>query len=52
MTLKVTHIYKERDNCADKMANIDLYATTYMWCNDLSYLIKNDFILNRLGLPL
>jgi hypothetical protein len=39
MTIKVTHIYKETDNCVDKMVNIDLSATTYMWCNDLSYLI-------------
>jgi hypothetical protein len=32
MTLKVTYIYKERDNCVDKMVNIDLSATGAMIC--------------------
>jgi len=51
MAFMVTHIYREGNHCADKLANIGLTSQTFTWWDHMPTQIGGDFTRNRLGLP-
>jgi ribonuclease HI len=51
MNLIVTHIFREGNCCADKLANIGLTTDTFIWMDDIPIQVRADFTRNRLGLP-
>ncbi|CAL0304839.1 unnamed protein product [Lupinus luteus] len=51
MTWVVSHVYREGNTCADKLANFGLSINTTRWWNHAPSFILNDVIRNRLNLP-
>jgi hypothetical protein len=51
MSVIVSHIFRESNHCADKLANIELPISDCIWFDQCLALIKEDFIKNRIGLP-
>jgi len=51
MNLFLTHISREENCCADKLANIGLTTDTFIWMDDVPIQVRADFTRNRLGLP-
>ena len=51
MAFMVTHIYREDNRCADKLANIGLSSQSFTWWDQMPTQIGGDFTRNRLGLP-
>ena len=47
----VTHIYREGNQCVNKLANIGLTSQPFTWWDQIPTKIGNDFTRNRLGLP-
>ncbi|CAK8576871.1 unnamed protein product [Lathyrus sativus] len=45
-----SHIFREGNHCADKLANIGLNISNFTWWNDVHRDIESDFCRNRLGL--
>lgn len=50
MQYRVSHIYQEGNNCADKLASFSLSNRSYPWWDLIPYFIRVDFFRNRLGL--
>lgn len=51
MNFLLTHIYREGNHCADKLANLSLSISDYMWWSSTPVNIREDLVKNRLGLP-
>jgi ribonuclease HI len=53
MSFFVTHIYREGNFCADRLANIGLSLSFYSlaWWIDIPDIIRREYIRNRLGMP-
>ena len=51
MDFVVTHIYKEGNHCADKLANLGLTSTEMVWLTNVHLSITDDFARNKLGQP-
>jgi len=47
----VTHVFREENHCADKLADIDFSPQTHMWWDSLPGEICIDFARNRYDLP-
>lgn len=47
----VTHIYREGNQCADKLANIGLSLSSHFWFPTIPSQIQADYVKDRLGLP-
>ncbi|XP_019459974.1 PREDICTED: uncharacterized protein LOC109359738 [Lupinus angustifolius] len=47
----VSHIYREENNCADKLASYGLHHRTFTWWNIVPNFLSHDFSTNRMGLP-
>jgi hypothetical protein len=47
MSVIVSHIFRESNHCADKLANIELPISDCIWFDQCLALIKEDFIKNR-----
>ena len=51
MNFVVTHIYREGNHCADKLANLGLSSPDLVWLTDVHTSIVEDFAKNKLGHP-
>lgn len=51
MNFRVSHIYREGNNCADKLATFGITSQCFSWWDLVSSFISEDFIHNRIGLP-
>jgi len=53
MSLVVSHIYREGNACADKLANFGLTLTSadLFWSDELPDSIRGECYRNRLGMP-
>jgi ribonuclease HI len=51
MRFCISHIYREGNHCADKLASIGLTLNEFHWWNSAPEIIWNDLASNRLGLP-
>lgn len=53
MQFCASHIYREGNNCADKLANfgLSLCSLDLFWFDSLPDFVREDFNRNRLGLP-
>jgi ribonuclease HI len=51
MSFCISHIYREGNHCADKLASLGLASTGFTWWNIAPTIIRNDLASNRLGLP-
>ncbi|XP_019431188.1 PREDICTED: uncharacterized protein LOC109338411 [Lupinus angustifolius] len=51
MNCIVSHIYREGNSCADKLANHGLHHRTFTWWNFVPNFLTHDFSRNRMGLP-
>jgi hypothetical protein len=51
MDFFVSHIYREGNHCADKLASLGLTLHGFTWWNQISPKIKGDFGRNRMGMP-
>lgn len=51
MNCMITHIYREGNHCADKLARLGLALDGFLWWNSPPVDIREDLIKNRLGLP-
>ncbi|XP_019434441.1 PREDICTED: uncharacterized protein LOC109341090 [Lupinus angustifolius] len=51
MNLSISHIYREGNYCADKLANHGIASRTFSWLIDIPKFIVEDYNRNRLGLP-
>lgn len=51
MNLKVTHIYREGNHCADKLASFGVASRRFSWWDLIPDFINVDFFRNRFGLP-
>jgi ribonuclease HI len=47
----MSHIYREGNHCADKLANIGLSLNGLTWWNHIPLELQGDFVRNRLGMP-
>lgn len=47
----VTHIYREGNHCANKLANICLDLSSHFWFTGVPSQILADFVRNKLGFP-
>lgn len=47
----ITHIYREGNYCADKLASIGLTVDGFAWWSSPPVIIRGDLVHNRLGLP-
>lgn len=52
MSFFVTHIYREGNHCADKLADIGFSIPYLFWWDSIPREIVWDFARNRLGLPI
>lgn len=50
MNFMVTHIYREGNSCADKLANIGVSLSSFTWWNEPPTQILAEIFCNRLGL--
>jgi len=51
MHFMITHIFREGNNCADKLANLGLTVINFTWWDYAPVEILADLTNNRLGLP-
>jgi len=51
MHFMITHIFREGNQCADKLANLGLNVVNFTWWNFAPAEILGDLSRNRLGLP-
>jgi ribonuclease HI len=51
ITLQWSHIYREGNSCADKIANLGHAYNNLEWWESLPSLLRNDFLRDTLGLP-
>lgn len=51
MFFQLSHIFREGNSCADKLANHGLSSLCYTWWDQPPSFISADFIHNRIGLP-
>lgn len=51
MDFVVSHIFREGNHCADKLANLGISLIDLVWLNDVHNSIIDDFAKNKLGLP-
>jgi hypothetical protein len=51
LNLRWSHNYKERNSCADKLANQGHSSTTLVWCDVLPLFLCDEFLLDKLGVP-
>jgi ribonuclease HI len=51
MNFCISHIYREGNHCADKLASLGLTLNDYTWWNIAPLIIRKDLVSNRLGLP-
>ena len=50
---RVTHIFREGNVCADKLANLGfIHRESFHWYNRLSSSLFSDFFMNRYSLPM
>jgi len=47
----VSHIYREENVCADRLANIGLSLASFQYFYTLSREVREAYVQNRLGLP-
>jgi hypothetical protein len=47
----ISHIYREGNHCADKLASLGLASTGFTWWNIAPTIIRNNLASNMLGLP-
>jgi ribonuclease HI len=50
MNFYVSHIYREGNHCADKLANLGLSLNVFSWWNHVPPLLLDDFGKNRFGM--
>ncbi|KAK2361038.1 hypothetical protein QL285_086244 [Trifolium repens] len=51
MNFFVSHIYREGNHCADKLAGLGLTLPGFTWWNQIPPQLRDDFGRNRLGMP-
>jgi ribonuclease HI len=51
MNFFVSHIYREGNHCADKLASLGLTLPGFTWWNQIPPQLRDDFGRNRLGMP-
>jgi hypothetical protein len=51
MNFFISHIYREGNHCADKLASLGLTLHGFTWWNQIPPKIKGGFGRNRLGMP-
>jgi len=51
MSFMLTHIYREGNHCADKLANLGLNAQQFTWLDYVHIEMATNFNRNRLSLP-
>ena len=53
MSLVVSHIYREGNSCADRLANVGLSSplNLFVWWNFVPGFLMGEYMRNRLGLP-
>ncbi|KAK2443569.1 hypothetical protein QL285_014658 [Trifolium repens] len=51
MNFYVSHIYREGNHCADKLANLGLTLPNFTWWDHIPPVLLDDFGRNRLGMP-
>lgn len=51
MSFMLTHIYREGNHCADKLANLGLNVNQFTWLDHIHRGLADDFARNRAGLP-
>jgi len=51
MNFLVTHIFREGNCCANRLANIGMSCNSLLWMNEIHSQARADYIRNRLGLP-
>ncbi|KAF1862973.1 hypothetical protein Lal_00018817 [Lupinus albus] len=51
MCFKVSHLYREGNACADKLASFGVSSKVYTWWDVTPWFIFEEFNTNRLGLP-
>lgn len=51
MKVRVSHIYREGNSCADKLPNFGIVSRNYIWWDNLPVLVSEDFFQDRQSLP-
>jgi ribonuclease HI len=51
MNFYVSHIFREGNHCADKLANLGLSLPNFTWWDCIPPVLLDDFGRNRLGMP-
>lgn len=51
MNFMISHIFREDNNCANKLANLGLSLQTFTWWHVAPNVILEDLVRNKLGLP-
>ncbi|MCI42534.1 ribonuclease H protein, partial [Trifolium medium] len=51
MNFLISHIYREGNHCADKLASLGLAVNEYTWWSSPPICIREELTKNRLGLP-
>ncbi|CAJ2660415.1 unnamed protein product [Trifolium pratense] len=51
MHFRVTHIYREGNCCADKMAALGINVDGFYWWDNVPPSVQGDYISNLMGLP-
>ncbi|GAU35907.1 hypothetical protein TSUD_69400 [Trifolium subterraneum] len=51
MNFFISHVYREGNNCADKLASLGLSLNQFTWWDNPPMVIRGDLFRNRLGLP-
>ncbi|XP_019433776.1 PREDICTED: uncharacterized protein LOC109340519 [Lupinus angustifolius] len=51
MNYNITHIFREGNNCADKLASFGIVSRTHTVWNAIPSFIFSDYTMNRLGMP-
>jgi len=51
MNFLVTHIFREGNCCADRLANIGMSCNSFLWMNEIHLQVRADYIRDRLRLP-
>ncbi|MCI11169.1 ribonuclease H protein [Trifolium medium] len=51
LNIHSSHIFREGNTCADKLANEGLALSTYTWWGLIPPCIRDEFLRDKLGLP-
>lgn len=51
MNFYVSHIFREGNTCANKLASFGLTAPGFLWWDTIPPFIREDLFGNRFGLP-